>query len=192
MDNYLSSLGLDLSDSIKAARSLLGYKLIRKESDGSITSGYIVETEAYRNDDPASHSFKGLTKRTTALFEGSGTVYVYFTYGMHYCVNIVTGPENYGQAVLIRAIEPIEGIDLMKYRRNQTDDYKLTNGPAKLTQALGIEMSLNGSNLKDGPISIVKGYKPKEIVVSKRIGISQAKDEPWRFYIAGNKFVSRL
>jgi DNA-3-methyladenine glycosylase len=192
MDNYLRSIGLDLSNSLSAARSLLGYKLVHREPGGIITSGYIVETEAYHPTEEASHSFRGPTKRNASLFEAAGTIYVYFTYGMHFCVNIVTGNEGQGQAVLIRALEPIDGISLMEKRRNQTKLELLTSGPGKLTQALAIERSIDGTNIQNGPLHLEPGFKPKSIITSKRIGISRAIDLPWRFYIENNKFVSKL
>lgn len=191
MQEYLKSISLDLSNSIIAARQLLGYKLSCKTSNG-VTSGYIVETEAYREDDPASHSYHGLTKANSALFDSAGTVYVYFIYGLHNCVNIVTGKSGVGQAVLIRAIEPIDGINFMKSRRHISDVKQLTNGPAKLAQAFAIDKSMNGSNILNGPLYIEKGYIPKEIVVGKRIGIAKAIDKEWRFYIKDNQFVSKL
>lgn len=191
MQDYLKSINLDLSDAVVAARQLLGYELICKSSKGT-TSGYIVETEAYQADDPASHSFRGLTIRNNSLFEPGSTIYVYFTYGLHYCVNIVTGEKNHGQAVLIRAIEPKSGLNLMEKRRNSNKRQSLTSGPAKLTQAMGIGRPFDGTNILDGPIYIKKGILPKEIVVDKRVGIKLATDQPWRFYIKDNPFVSKL
>jgi DNA-3-methyladenine glycosylase len=191
MTNYLKSLGLDISDAVVAAHQLLGY-VLTYQSDEGVTSGYIVETEAYKSSDPASHSYKGLTKSKAALFGPAGTVYVYFTYGMHFCVNIVVGKENGGQAVLIRAIEPIEGLDLMIKRRAMPNSPKLTNGPGKLTKAMAIDKSINGSNVLTGPIKLSRGITPKEVVVDTRIGITKAVDEPWRFYIKDNPYVSRL
>jgi DNA-3-methyladenine glycosylase len=191
MEKHLKSIGLDLSDCVQAAPDLLGYKITYK-SKGGVTSGYIVETEAYHSSDPASHSFLGLNKRNSSLFDDKGTIYVYFTYGMHYCLNIVTGNKDDGQAVLIRAIEPVDGIDLMIKRRKLKALKDLTSGPAKLTQAMSINKDLNGSNILEGPIKLEKGIKPKEIIVAPRIGITKAKEYPWRFYIGGNPFVSRF
>lgn len=191
MENYLDSIGLDLSDAVKAAPALLGHKLIFKSPEG-VTSGYIVETEAYHSDDPASHGFLGLTKRNNSIFQKHGTVYVYFTYGMHFCVNIVTGEAGSGQAVLIRAIEPVAGIELMMQRRKHRKLKDLTNGPAKLTQAMDINKDIDGTNIYDGPLTIAPGIKPQEITIAPRIGISKAKDHPWRFYIEGNEFVSKV
>ena len=174
---------------VPAARALLGWKLVHETEQGPV-SGYIVETEAYRQDDPASHTFAGLTKRNAAMFEDAGRIYVYFTYGMHYCVNIVAGYKGYGEAVLIRALEPIDGLDNMKKWRKLDDNYQLTNGPAKLVQALGITIGDNDTVLGDS-IHLVKGFTPEAITQTQRVGISKAQEQPWRFYVTGNKFVSR-
>jgi DNA-3-methyladenine glycosylase len=181
----------DLSDALVAAQNLLGWKLIHDSPDG-VTTGYIVETEAYTMEDPASHTYGGQTVRNAAMFEPAGTVYVYFTYGMHYCVNIVTGPKGHGQAVLLRALEPLEGIELMKQRRGIDKVEQLTNGPAKLVQALGITKAHYGTHLDSGTLRLEPGFRPEEIVQATRIGIKKAIEQPWRFYIAGNKFVSKL
>jgi DNA-3-methyladenine glycosylase len=180
----------DLSDSLTAARSLLGWKLVHNSPEGK-TSGYIVETEAYDMEDPASHAFGGPGKRNAAMFEAAGTVYVYFTYGMHFCVNIVTGEAGHGQGVLIRALEPFEGVGLMKRRRGVEDERLLTNGPAKLTQAMGIGREHGGSNLSAGPIYLEPGVVVGEVVQTTRVGISKAVDRPWRFYVAHNPYVSK-
>jgi DNA-3-methyladenine glycosylase len=126
-----------LDDSLKSAKSLLGYKLVHQTSDG-LTSGIIVETEAYHQDDPASHTYRGQTARNAVMFGPPGYAYIYFTYGMHYCFNVVTGPKGSGQAVLIRALEPTDGIELMRRRRGMNAELQLTNGPAKLVQAMAI------------------------------------------------------
>lgn len=191
MSKYLSINELELSNSVIAARALLGKKLIYKNNDTQL-SGYIVETEAYHSDDPASHSFGGITKSNSSLFMNAGTIYVYFTYGMHFCLNVVTGEEGHGQAVLLRAIQPVDGIEIMKRNRKTDKFINLTNGPAKLTQALGINKSINGTNIINGPIFLAEGIKPKAIVVDTRIGISRAIDYPWRFYIKDSQFVSKL
>jgi DNA-3-methyladenine glycosylase len=180
---------LDLQHSLTAAKALLGYKLIHASDDG-LTSGYIVETEAYHATDEASHSFKGKTKRTAVMFGPAGRLYVYFTYGMHYCINVVTGPEGSGEAVLIRALQPLDGQNLMILRRGFHKN--LTNGPGRLTQAMGIDTSFNGENvLEPGGVWLEPGIAPRHIVASTRIGISKAKDKPWRFYIADNPYVSK-
>lgn len=187
-------------NTIKIAKMLLGTYLVSRSVDGT-TVGKIVETECYLGkNDPASHSFKGETKRNAPMFGEPGHAYIYFIYGMHYCFNVTTGPKGVGEAVLIRALEPIEGIDLMKKRRGVEDIYNLCNGPAKLTQALGITSGLNGSCLIKGPIQILSrnSYpeihilpKNPKIVVTKRVGISQATDLPLRFYLKDNKFISK-
>jgi DNA-3-methyladenine glycosylase len=178
------------SGAVSVAKNLLGMKLVTDLPAG-ITSGFIVETEAYKMNDPASHTFRGETIRNSAMFQEAGTLYVYFTYGRHYCVNIVTGPVGRGEAVLIRALEPVDGIELMKQRRG-TDSSQLTNGPAKLAQALGIKRSLNGTNIFDGPLKMENGVRYSEIVQARRIGITKAVDKPWRFYAKNNSFVSKI
>lgn len=182
--------GLDLSNSVAAARALLGWRLVHESPEGR-TAGCIVETEAYDMDDPASHTFNGMTMRNAAMFEPAGTIYVYFTYGLHYCMNIVTGAKGDGQAVLIRALEPIEGIELMKKRRGTADIRQLTNGPAKLVQAMGIGPRHNGTALGHGGIFLEPGIEAAEAAQTIRVGISKAADHPWRFYAAGSPFVSK-
>ncbi len=180
----------DLSNALVAARSLLGYKLIHDSPEGK-TSGYIVETEAYTMEDPASHTFRGPTLRNKAMFGRAGTIYVYFTYGMHYCVNIVTGDEGHGQAVLIRALQPEKGIELMMKRRGIIDQKQLTNGPGKLVQAMGIGLKHYGTHVNSGPISLELGFHPIKIIQTTRIGIKKAAEQPWRYYIEDNEYVSR-
>lgn len=179
----------NLSDALNAAKSLLGWKLVHESSDG-VTSGYIVETEAYTQNDLASHARNGQNLRNAAMFGPAGTIYVYFSYGIHYCMNIVTAEAGKGEAVLIRAIEPIEGIEIMKKRRGVDVVENLTNGPAKLVQAMGITKIHNNTNIDDGSVRIEQGIVPSEIVQSTRIGISRAVDHPWRFFIKDNPFVS--
>lgn len=180
----------DLSHAVSAARNLLGWKLVHDSPDGRV-SGYIIETEAYTSDDPASHTFGGRRLANAAMFEPAGTIYVYFTYGMHYCVNIVTGAAGDGQGVLIRSLEPVEGIELMQKRRGLTDLRALCSGPAKLTQAMGINKGHGGLTLGDGHIWLEPGFAPADVVQTTRIGISKGVDQPWRFYVAGSPFVSR-
>jgi DNA-3-methyladenine glycosylase len=180
----------DLSSSLKAAKSLLGWKLVH-DSPAGLTSGFIVETEAYDMTDPASHAFGGERLRNRSMFMPAGTVYVYFTYGMHHCVNIVTGQKGYGQGVLLRALEPVDGIDLMKKRRNTEIMTNLCSGPAKLVQAMGITMTDDGSMLGEGLLRLEPGIKPKQVVQTTRVGISKAIDQPWRFYVADNPYVSK-
>lgn len=169
----------------------MGCYLVR-EQNGQRLVGKIVETEAYDQTDAASHSYKGRTPRTDVMFGPPGHLYVYFTYGMHYCMNVVTGSTGHGSAVLIRAIEPLEGIEIMALARGK-EGVDITNGPAKLCQALGIDKQWNGHNLLEAPLQLM--LKPKlarsDIVQTTRIGISQARDMPWRFYIRGNPFISQ-
>lgn len=173
------------------ARRLLGCELER-DIDGELVRVRIVETEAYDQTDAASHSYKGRTPRTDIMFGPSGHLYVYFTYGMHYCCNVVVGEEGYGAAVLIRAVEPLSGENALRIRRGNRDGVAITNGPAKLCQALAIDKRLNGHDLQKLPLRlIIRPELTDEIVVSTRIGISQARDKPWRFYIKNNHYVSR-
>ncbi|HSH55301.1 MAG TPA: DNA-3-methyladenine glycosylase [Candidatus Limnocylindrales bacterium] len=175
------------------ACELLGWELIL-ETEQRLLRGRIVETEAYDQSDAASHSYKGRTPRTDIMFGPAGFLYVYFTYGMHYCANVVTGPEGEGSAVLIRALEPLEGQDIMTQNRKGRGGRDLTNGPAKWCQAYGIERTWNGHDLQKSPLTLVHdaAEEPFEIVQTTRIGISEAKDVPWRFYISGNTYVSKL
>ncbi len=170
---------------------LLG-AILEREIDGKPIRVQIVETEAYDESDAASHSYKGRTERTEIMFGEPGNLYVYFTYGMHYCCNVVTGPEGSGAAVLIRAVEPLEGEVFMQDLRNR-QGVELTNGPAKLCQALAIDKKLNGHNLSASPLKLIlqAPIKDDQITQTTRIGISQAKDVPWRFYITDNKYVSK-
>lgn len=178
-------------DTLSVAQSLLGMYLIHESSQGK-TIGKIVETEAYLFDDPAAHSFHGKTQRNAPMFEKAGTAYVYFTYGMHFCFNVVTGKEGVGEAVLIRALEPIEGIELMKQRRKQENLFNLCSGPAKLVQAMDITKEHNNLFLLEKPLYLSEGKKESFSIVKKpRIGISLAKSKLYRFYIKGNPFVSR-
>ena len=152
-------------------------------------AGRIIEVEAYRSDDPASHSFRGRTKRTEVMFGPAGRLYVYFVYGMHWCANVVTGAEGDGQAVLLRALAPIDGLDVMASRRGRTD--RLADGPATLCQALGIDGSFNGVDLcavdaaAPAPIGLYDdGVPPPSVpVIGPRIGITKAVDVPWRFRV---------
>jgi DNA-3-methyladenine glycosylase len=154
-------------------------------------AGRIVETEAYHESEPACHAFVGVTDRTRVLFGPPGRAYVYRSYGIHALLNAVTGPEGEGAAVLIRALEPLEGIDLMRERRGVEKVEDLCSGPGKLTQALGIDLGLNDTLLGEG-ITIEHPPAPVgPLAVGTRIGISRAVDLPWRFCEAGNRNVSR-
>ena len=186
-----SKLNLDfLNDeaSIVAPR-LLGC-VLERTIDGQTVRVKIVETEAYDQTDVASHSYKGRTQRTDVMFGPSGHLYVYFTYGMHYCCNVVVGPDGYGAAVLIRAVEPIEGKDFLEQRRSRSGA-DATNGPAKLCQALGIDKRLNGHDLRTGELRLipVDAVPTTGITHTIRIGISRGKDVPWRFYLTDNPYV---
>ncbi len=168
--------------------------VLERTIDGRVLRARIVETEAYDQTDVASHSYKGKTPRTEVMFGKPGHLYVYFTYGMHYCCNIVTGLEGYGAAVLIRAVEPLAGKDAMSsLRGGRRSEYELTNGPAKFCQAFGINRSLNGHDLTQQPLKLLprESLLNEEIIQTTRIGISRGRDVPWRFYIRGNPYVSK-
>ena len=185
-------------DTVAAAQSLLGAVLWHKTDEG-IAAGRIVETEAYIFGDPACHASRGMTPRNAVMFGPPGRAYIYFIYGMHHCFNVVTRHKGMGEAVLIRALEPLEGIELMERRRKTHDARNLCNGPAKFVQALGIHRNQNGTDLRKGPLRLLaaESYpgwnvrKPPAIKSGRRIGISVAKDWPLRFYVEGNPFVSK-
>ncbi len=169
-------------DALQAARALLGAVLVR-DLEGTLLAGRIVETEAYMQDDPASHSFRGRTARNAAMFGPAGRAYVYFTYGNHFCLNIVTGPEGKGEAVLIRALEPLTGLDVMSRLRGRSAPRDLLSGPGKICQAMAITRELDGHPLDRPPLRLlVDGWDPGEIVSTVRVGIRQGADRPWRFY----------
>jgi DNA-3-methyladenine glycosylase len=155
------------------------------------TAGRIVETESYHMDEPACHAYVGLTERTRTLFGPPGHAYVYFSYGIHSLLNAVAEPEGTGAAVLIRALEPVDGLDVMRRRRGVERATELCSGPAKLTQALEIGLSLNGTSLLDGPIEVLERESQPRIAIGERIGISKAADLPWRFCDADSPHVSR-
>lgn len=186
---------------LAAARRLLGAEVIRQLPEGCLR-GRIVETEAYLPNDPACHAVRELpdgtrchrrTRRNEAMFGPPGRAYVYFTYGNHFMLNLVTEPEGTPGAVLIRALEPLEGLEIMARRRGLDDPRQLTNGPGKLTRAFGIDASLDQHDLSQPPLQIVPGdaVSDDEIVATPRIGISLGVDCPWRFYLRGNAWVSR-
>ena len=158
------------------------------------TAGRIVEVESYHQEEPACHAYIGPRPRTEVLFGPPGHAYVYRSYGIHALLNAVAEEEGVGAAVLIRALEPLEGIEVMRVRRGPVPDHELTNGPGKLTVALGIGLDLNGVDLLDGPIRIEPrpdGAREPEIVTGTRIGITHAADLPWRFCDATSTWVSR-
>lgn len=174
------------------ARQLLGSYLVR-DIYGHDVRVRIVETEAYHQSDAASHSYRGQTPRTAPMFGPSGHAYVYFTYGMHYCFNIVTGVEGEGSAVLVRAVEPVKGEELLAKHRPNKFGVELTNGPAKLCQALAIDTGLNGHDLTQSPLRLEpgRGIEDASVVATMRIGISRDTHRNWRYYIPNNPYVSR-
>jgi DNA-3-methyladenine glycosylase len=180
---------------VEVARRLLGKYLVRVQSDGA-TSGMILETEAYVGlEDKASHGSRRRTPRNAMMFGPPGFAYVYVVYGMHHCLNVVTEHEDYPAAVLIRAVQPCEGLELMGARRRKQDMRLLAKGPGNLCQAFGIERCLNGIDLCGDVLFLEdRGSSPADIVVTTRIGVEYAgqwKDMPWRFYIAGHPGVSK-
>jgi DNA-3-methyladenine glycosylase len=177
----------------QVARDLLGAVLEHRSADG-VASGRIVETEAYLGPhDPACHAVVGRTERTWNLHGPPGIAYVYFIYGVHWCFNAVTREEGHGSAVLVRALEPLSGIDLMRRRRSSVRrDVDLANGPGKLCQALGVDGSLDGARLDRGSLRILAAdpVADADVEVTARIGITRAADLPLRWYVRGNPYVS--
>jgi DNA-3-methyladenine glycosylase len=174
---------------LDVARDLVGCVVRHAEC-----AGVIVETEAYHDSEPACHAFVGLTPRTEVLFGPPGKAYVYRSYGIHALLNAVCEPEGIGAAVLIRALEPLEGIELMESRRGGVALRALCSGPGKLTQALDIELHHNGCDLARGPVVISSrpaSWETVKIAVDQRIGITKAAELPWRFCAAGSRFLSR-
>jgi DNA-3-methyladenine glycosylase len=174
---------------VEVARDLIGCVL---SHDGC--AGVIVETEAYHQSEPACHAFAGLTERTRVLFGPPGRAYVYRSYGIHACLNAVSEPAGVGAAVLIRALEPVEGVSLMEARRGLDRVESLCSGPGKLSQALGIWLDHNGSDLARGPLVISPrpvAWREVPVAVDRRIGITKAVELPWRFCAAGSRFLSR-
>jgi len=179
---------------IDVARDLLGH-IVVSDVRGCRTAGRIVETEAYLGpDDPAAHGFGGRrTRRNASMFGPPGIAYVFFTYGVHWCLNAVTEREGFPAAVLLRALEPLEGIAAMRRRRGTTRGTPLASGPARLTQALGVTGRLDGHELSRAPLRLVEGsaVEESEIEATPRIGLSRATDWPLRFVIRGSPFASR-
>ena len=176
------------------ARELLG-AVLQCTTPGGVTRGRIVETEAYIGpEDPACHAAAGLTRRTRHLFGPPGMSYVYLIYGMYWCFNAVTRERGHGAAVLVRAVSPLDGVELMRARRPKVrHDRDLTNGPGKLCLAMGIDGTLDGASLRDGPIVIRAGepVPDHDVVVTPRIGIVKAADWPLRYFVRDDPYVSR-
>jgi DNA-3-methyladenine glycosylase len=170
------------------ARELVGCTLLFEG-----VGGVIVETEAYEREDPASHSYVGLTDRTEVMFGPPGRAYVYLSYGIHSLLNFVCEPEGEAAAVLIRALEPTTELETMRSRRGRArSDLDLCSGPGKLTEAIGVTLADNGARLDRDPFLLLPPEgKPPEVVTSPRIGITKAVERPWRFSAAGNRYVSR-
>lgn len=184
---------------LEVARLLLGKVLVCGE-----TAGLIVETEGYVGpDDPACHAYTGRTRRNETMWNAPGHAYVYFTYGNHWMLNIVTEREDYPAAVLLRGVQPVFGLELMRERRNlhllkgKAEDRFLTNGPGKLCQAFGITGALNGTSLQSDGLFLAEpspeiALAPFEIIETTRIGITRGVDSPWRYYVKGNRYVSKF
>jgi DNA-3-methyladenine glycosylase len=188
------------TDTLRVARELLGKRLVVPTAGGARVSGRVVEVEAYLGvEDRAAHSYGGRrTRRTETMFGVGGTAYVFFVYGMHHQFNVVTGREGVPHALLVRAVEPEEGIGLMRERRPVSKGRELTNGPGKLCRALGIDLTFDGEDLTAGTRVWLEEtgvkFEPDEIASGPRIGVDYAADDalkPWRFWVKGNEYVSR-
>ncbi|RYY72524.1 MAG: DNA-3-methyladenine glycosylase, partial [Comamonadaceae bacterium] len=173
-------------DAHEVARVLIGATLL---VDG--VGGRIVETEAYDREDPASHSHSGPTARNQAMFGPPGRAYVYRSYGIHWCLNFVCREDGHGAGVLIRAIEPTHGLDVMRERRGLQEERLLCSGPGRVGQALAIVPTYNGHRLDRAPFRVLAADGPHPLVTGPRIGISKAMDVPWRFGLAGSRYLSR-
>ncbi len=180
-------------DTLNLAKQLLGKELIH-ESPYGICSGIIVETEAYLFNDPACHAFNKRTPRNEPMFGQAGTVYVYQIYGMYHCFNVVSGKTGIGEAVLIRALQPVQGLDLMKKRRGKERELDLCSGPGKLVSAIGIVKHLNFHSLASKPFYLIDtNFEIENIISTTRIGIAKGKGDelPYRFYVSNNKYISK-
>jgi len=186
-------------DVLEVARDLLGKKLVVPNRNGARVAGIIVETEAYRGpQDRASHAYNGRrTQRTETMYAIGGTAYVYFVYGMYNQFNVVTNVEGIPHAVLVRAVEPVEGLDIIRRRRAGRSEYELTSGPGRLCLAMGIDRSLDNADLLGNRVWIEEGVSisPRQIARGPRVGIDYAEEwvtKPWRFWVRDNPFVSRI
>lgn len=181
--------------SITVAPALIGRHLVRRFPDGSQARVRIVETEAYRADDPASHSFRGPTARNRTMFGSAGHLYVYLIYGMHHCLNVVTGGSDRASAVLLRAAEPLENLPMLAANRGVTDARALCRGPGRLAQALAIDRSLDGIDLLTSDelwIEPGTAVPRSRLDVTPRVGISVATERPWRWLEAGSRWTTTL
>jgi DNA-3-methyladenine glycosylase len=178
---------------LEVAPTLLG-AIVRHETGDGAVAVRLTEVEAYAGQqDPGSHAYKGPTARNRVMFGAPGHLYVYFTYGMHYCCNVVVGEEGHASAVLLRAGEVVEGTDLARSRRRNGPDRDLARGPARLCQALGIDLSCNGAFLGEGPLTLRLPDTPHpadQVRTGPRVGLRQASEHPWRFWIADEPTVS--
>jgi DNA-3-methyladenine glycosylase len=180
--------------STEVAPDLLGRVFVRPLDDGRRLAARIVEVEAYMEGDPASHSFRGPTVRNAVMFGPPGHLYVYFTYGMHHCMNVVTGRPGEGSAVLLRAAEPLEGLDEMALRRGTSEPRRLCAGPGRFAQAFGIDRDLSGADLARGPeVALLEGtpVAADRVDRSTRVGVTVGIEPRWRWFVRGDPFVSR-
>jgi len=177
-------------DALVVAKDLIGCFLVHDFGDCKLI-GRVVETEAYLSNDPACHASRGITKRNQAMFEEGGICYVYFTYGMHHCFNVVTGKKGVGEAVLIRAVQPIDGLSIMKQNRCRENIFDLCSGPAKFVEAFGITKDDNFLKLSESKIYFLNKMGAPDIFQTTRIGISVGTKLLYRFYEKGNKYISK-
>lgn len=173
-------------DVLAVARDLIGVTLLVDN-----VGGVIVETEAYDRDDPASHGFRGQTPRNAVMFGPPGHIYIYLSYGMHWCANIVCGEIGHASAVLLRAVEPVAGIERMEERRGLTKRVLLCSGPGRLCQALGLTAAQNGLAIGRPPFELRRRHEDPPVIAGPRIGITKAVERPWRFGWEGSKFLSK-
>ncbi|TMF99025.1 MAG: DNA-3-methyladenine glycosylase [Chloroflexi bacterium] len=180
-------------DPVVLARDLLGRVLFYKTPEG-LLAGRIVETEAYTGAaDPASHAFRGRTARNAVMFGPAGHAYVYFTYGMHHCLNVTAGAQGTAGAVLLRALEPLAGVEIMRARGDHGPESRLLSGPGKVGRAFGLSLVDNGRDFTRGPLGLATGapVPDREVAISRRIGISRAVDLPYRFAVLSSPSVSK-